>query len=204
MRTRRMTAALAGVLLGGIVLSACGGGASDTGRETSQASSPAAGSSNRSAGPADGGADRTAAADGDTCATADLAFGYGPDSGAQSPDSPGAVVVKLTNRGASDCVMNGFPGVDLHTDHGVLTVPRTKQTPRQVTLEPGGSTLFDILYMPSDPGSSTGTKVSTMVITPPNETHSHSMPWEYQSILVTNGEGSLDAYPAVGPVGTDS
>ena len=96
--------------------------------------------------------------------------------------------------------MNGFPGVDLHTNYGVVSVPRTKRTPTPVTLVPGASTLFDIDYMPSDGGGS-GIKVSTMVITPPNETHSHSMPWEYQALLVTNGEGSTAAYPSVGPIG---
>lgn len=135
-----------------------------------------------------------------TCLTSNLGFGYGPDSGAQSVGSPGAVVVKLTNRGSSTCAMKGFPGVDLETDSGVISVPRTKHSPVQVTLKPGGSTVFALNYMPNTSGG-TGIEVSTMVITPPNETHSHSMPWEYQSLPVTNGEGSAAAYPNVDPVG---
>ncbi|MEV6006104.1 DUF4232 domain-containing protein [Streptomyces sp. NPDC051976] len=135
-----------------------------------------------------------------TCLTAHLGFGYGPDSGAQSVGSPGAVVIKLTNKGTSTCVMDGFPGVDLHTNYGVISVPRTKRAHHQVTLKPGASTLFDLNYMPNSSGG-TGVKVSTMVITPPNETHSHSMPWEYQTLPVTNGTGKAAAYPNVDPIG---
>jgi len=126
----------------------------------------------------------------DACTTAQLAFGIGPDSGPQSVgDTTAAEVVKLTNTGSASCAMHGFPGVDLKTNAGTLSVPRSKQVAELVTLKPGASALFNINYTVNNTGGS-GVRVDTMVITPPNETHSHTLAWNQGTLPVTDGSGS--------------
>ena len=125
------------------------------------------------------------------CATANLGFSIGPDSGPQSVgDTTAAEVVKLTNKGGSSCAMDGFPGVDLRTNYGTISVPRSKQAPQLVTLSPGASALFDIDYTVNNTGGS-GVRVETMVITPPNETHSATLAWSVGTLPVTDGSGSM-------------
>jgi len=124
------------------------------------------------------------------CTTAHLAFGIGPDSGPQTvTDTTAAEVVKLTNTGSASCAMRGFPGVDLRTNAGTISVQRSRQTPRLVTLAPGDSALFDIDYPVNNTGGS-GVRVETMVITPPNETHSHLLAWNLGTLPATDGPGS--------------
>ena len=126
----------------------------------------------------------------DACTTAHLAFGIGPDSGPQTvTDTTAAEVVKLTNTGSASCAMRGFPGVDLRTNAGTISVQRSRQTPRLVTLAPGDSALFDIDYPVNNTGGS-GVRVETMVITPPNETHSHLLAWNLGTLPATDGPGS--------------
>lgn len=122
------------------------------------------------------------------CRTADLSFGFGPDSGPQTVgDTTAPEVVKLTNTRSSACAMYGFPGVDLITSYGRISVPRSGQSPRRVVLQPGQSAVFDVIY-PVNNDNGSGIRVTSMVITLPNETHSHTLAW---------GEGTL-------PVGAGS
>ena len=133
------------------------------------------------------------------CTTAHLAFGIGPDSGPQSVgDTTAAEVVKLTNRGSASCAMRGFPGVDLKTNAGTLSVPRSGKAPQLVTLAPGASALFDINYTVNNTGGS-GVRVETMVITPPNETHSSTLAWDQGTLPVTDGSGSFITVDPVVP-----
>jgi hypothetical protein len=116
------------------------------------------------------------------CRTADLSFGYGPDSGPQVVgDTTAPEVVKLTNTRSSACAMYGFPGVDLITNYGRISVPRSGQSPRRVVLQPGQSAVFDVIY-PVNTDNGSGIRVTSMVITLPNETHSRTLAW---------GEGTL-------------
>ncbi len=133
------------------------------------------------------------------CTTAHLGFGIGPDSGPQAVgDTTAAEVVKLTNNGSASCSMHGFPGVDLKTNYGTVPVARAKQTPQTVTLAPGASALFSINYPVNNTGG-TGVGVESMVITPPNETHSYTLTWSEGSLPVTDGSGgpTLDVTPVV-------
>ena len=131
------------------------------------------------------------------CSTANLGFAIGPDSGPQSVgDTTAAEVVKLTNKGSASCALRGFPGVDLKTNAGTLSVPRSGKAPKLVTLAPGASALFDINYTVNNTGGS-GVRVETMVITPPNETHSHTLAWDQGTLPATDGSGS---FITVGPV----
>lgn len=125
------------------------------------------------------------------CTTAHLGFGIGPDSGPQAVgDTTAAEVVKLTNNGSASCTMRGFPGVDLKTNAGTFSVPRAKQSPQTVTLAPGASALFSIDYTVNNTGGS-GVRVDSMVITPPNETHSYTLAWNQGTLPVTDGSGSF-------------
>ena len=49
------------------------------------------------------------------------------------------------------------------------------------------------------PGSGRQLDVKTIVITPPNETHSTDVPWEFQPVLLQDGATHPATY--VGPVG---
>ncbi|QMU67486.1 DUF4232 domain-containing protein [Streptacidiphilus sp. P02-A3a] len=132
------------------------------------------------------------------CTTAHLGFAIGPDSGPQAVgDTSAAEVVKLTNNGGSSCVMHGFPGVDLKTNYGTVAVARAEQTPRTITVAPGASALFSIDYPVNNTGGS-GVRVDSMVITPPNETHSYTLAWNQGTLPATDGSGpSLDVTPVV-------
>jgi hypothetical protein len=133
------------------------------------------------------------------CDTANLGFSIGPGSGEQAADKPLAYeVVKLTNKGGSACAMFGFPGVDLKTNYGTVSVPRGSQTPKLVTLEPGAAALFSIGYPVNNSGG-TGVTVESMVITPPNETHSATLAWSEGTLPVTDGSAPslLKVYPVV-------
>jgi hypothetical protein len=125
-----------------------------------------------------------------SCLTSNLGFTDGPDNGPQSAgDTSAARVVKLTNKGSASCTLYGFPGVDLKTNYGTMSVPRSKKSSQRVTLAPGGTALINIVY-PVNNGGGSGVKVESMVITPPGETHSHTMAWEAGSLPVTDGSGA--------------
>ena len=157
---------------------------------TNAPSAAPTGGSGSGSGSGSGGGSAPQAASLAACTTAQLAFGIGPDSGPQSVgDTTAAEVVKLTNTGSASCAMHGFPGVDLKTNAGTLSVPRSKQVAALVTLKPGASALFNINYTVNNTGGS-GVRVDTMVITPPNETHSHTLAWNQGTLPVTDGSGS--------------
>lgn len=137
------------------------------------------------------------------CHTADLSFSVAPGSGAQSVGSQGPVIIDMTNNGPSSCTMNGYPGVDLVAGDGQTwsLVRQTSVAPHAVTVRPGASTSFVITYLPYTPGSGQAFDVKTIVITPPNETTSVRIPWEFQPVLLQDGATHPGTY--VGPVGAE-
>jgi hypothetical protein len=135
------------------------------------------------------------------CHTANLSFSYGPDSGAQSVGSPGAINIKMTNKGSATCSMKGYPGLDLVG--GGITWSLDRQTayqPHTVSVKPGGSTSFTFTYMPYG-SSGKQMDVKTIVITPPNETHSVDMTWDYQPVKYEDDFHYPNPTAGVGPVG---
>lgn len=140
-------------------------------------------------------------ADGTRCRTAQLAFAVAPGSGAQSKGAQGAVTVTLTNKGAKSCVMKGYPGVDLVGGPTRWSLTRqTSESRSTVTVRPGATTTFVIFYLPFDKGDGQEFRPKSIVITPPDETHSHSLPWTYSSVLLQDGATRPGTY--VGPVGS--
>lgn len=137
---------------------------------------------------------------GQHCRTADLSLAVAAGSGAQSVGSAGPVIIKMTNHGSGSCTMKGYPGVDLVGGGQKWSLSRqTSAAPHAVTLARGASTSFTITYMPFSPGSGQQLDVKTIVITPPNETHSTDVPWEFQPVLLQDGATHPATY--VGPVG---
>ncbi len=133
------------------------------------------------------------------CRAANVAFGYGPDSGSQVVGAQGFLHIKLTNTGSATCVMRGYPGVDLKSGNQTWSLLRSKAALKTVTLKHGQSTTFDIAYLPWVKGSGTAFKVTSMLVTLPNDTTSHRMAWDWQPVLYQGGA----TYPGtwVGPVG---
>ncbi|MGP3985831.1 DUF4232 domain-containing protein [Streptomyces sp. 3N207] len=207
MRAHKLTlAALA--LAAGLSLTAC------QGNEDSNASTNTSGSSSSSSGGTSGGgsaSDKNATNTGDDskapetapgtgngqintgpCKTADL--GFGTSNGM----ADGTLIVSLTNTGGDACSLKGFPGVDLRTKYSSkpLSAQRSNLPARAVTLKSGEATRFTLHYPPNNTGG-TGVRVSSIVVTPPNETHSKKL----RASITLPVKGS-DQQITVDPVGT--
>jgi hypothetical protein len=167
-------------------------GASTAAENTSPATvaaSPAAPGSNQSSG---GGSGST----GGQCLTSGLSV----TATAVAGRSEAQVDVTFTNKGGSSCSLYGYPGVDLQTNVGANPVQRKSGASRtKVTLAPGQHTVAVIEYPVNNSGG-TGIGVTSMVVTPPSETHSVTIPWPGGSLPVTDGS---DPRPMdVSPVGS--
>ncbi|MEU9197205.1 DUF4232 domain-containing protein [Streptomyces hundungensis] len=135
------------------------------------------------------------------CPTSQLGFAVAPGSGAQTRGSQGVITIELTNKGAKPCAMKGYPGVDLVGGSTKWSLPRgTSETPRTVTVHPGATTTFTLFYLPFHQGDGKEFKPRSLVITPPNETHAHTLPWEFSSVLLQDGATHPGTY--IGPVGS--
>ncbi|WP_159047664.1 DUF4232 domain-containing protein [Streptomyces sp. WM6378] len=219
LRLRTAPMAAIAVIAAGLTLTACGsdnGGsgkvATDTPSSTAPGSTGAASSSTGgdggrtmapSGGSTGGGTDAGTGTDAGAghCLTSQLAFAVAPGSGAQSQGSQGAVTITLTNKGAKSCVMKGYPGVDLVGGPTRWPLTRgTAETPKTVTVRPNATTTFNIFYLPFNKGDGQEFKPKSIVITPPDETHSHTLPWEFSSVLLQDGATHPGTY--ISPVGS--
>ncbi|WP_328914969.1 MULTISPECIES: DUF4232 domain-containing protein [unclassified Streptomyces] len=137
-----------------------------------------------------GSSDGSGTADGGVCQTAHLSFtsSFGM--------AEGEVLINLTNTGAGACTMHGFPGVDLKGRYGTVSAERSHVTAPDVTLRSGEATRFTLHFPPNNSGGS-GVTFTSLVVTPPNETHSHTMAL---SINIPAGDGSGPTI-TVDPVG---
>lgn len=87
--------------------------------------------------------------------------------------------------------MDGFPGVDLAgaangQQNFTWSLERSSASYSQVTLRPGGTAHFDLVYLPGAANGSTDITVAKMVITPPNGYTQAEMTWN-QSVLLQDG-----------------
>ncbi|MGK5639098.1 DUF4232 domain-containing protein [Streptomyces sp. URMC 126] len=131
------------------------------------------------------------------CRTADLQITAKDDT--IDGDPARTVVVQLKNRSGHSCTISGYAGVDLKTSAGNLSAKRSGQAGASSTLKPGQSTAFGITYPANDSGGS-GVRVTGLLVTPPSETHTVSLPWPGAATLpVTDGSGSP---VKVGPIGS--
>jgi len=122
------------------------------------------------------------------CQVANLRLALGAKSGSSSQMTQ---AVDLTNKGSAACTMNGFPGVDLvgaangKQDYS-WSLQRQSASYSRVTVAPGGTAHFNLIYLPNIAGDGTDFKVTTLVITPPN-TFSHAgLAW-LQAVLLQEG-----------------
>ncbi|MGA5443706.1 DUF4232 domain-containing protein [Streptomyces griseoincarnatus] len=114
-------------------------------------------------------------------------------------DTVGTVAVEFTNGGGRDCTLTGYAGVDLKTNAGSLSAERTGEKAPSVVLKDGKSVWFAVTYPVNDSGGS-GTRVTGLVVTPPNETKSVTLAWPgTASLPVTDGSGTP---VQVGPIGS--
>ncbi|MFH8734199.1 MULTISPECIES: DUF4232 domain-containing protein [unclassified Streptomyces] len=159
-----------------------GGSSASTGNGTSTAGSDAStgGSSNGGSGTGTG-----------ACQTSHLAFS---SSGGMAE---GTLVVNLKNTGSATCTLKGFPGADLKGKDGTVSAERSKLAPPSVSVKPGEETRFTLHYPSNDSGGS-GVTFTSLVVTPPNETHSHTLPVTI-NVPATDGSGPAIT---VDPVGT--
>ncbi|MEV6115476.1 DUF4232 domain-containing protein [Streptomyces sp. NPDC052109] len=125
------------------------------------------------------------------CTTSHLAFSA---SGAMAE---GELIVNLRNTGSAACTLKGFPGVDLKSKDGSVSAGRSKLAAPLVSLKPGEETRFTLHY-PRNTSGGSGETFTSLVVTPPNETHSHTVPVSI-NVPVSDGSGAV---VLVDPVGT--
>lgn len=113
-------------------------------------------------------------------------------------DPDGTVTVQLTNRGSRSCTLSGYAGVDLKTNAGSLSARRTGKSTGPDVLKAGQTTYFGVYY-PINKSGGSGVRVTGLLVTPPNETKTVTLPWPGgASLPVTEGGGSQ---VKVGPMG---
>ncbi|MET9618997.1 DUF4232 domain-containing protein [Kitasatospora indigofera] len=157
-----------------------------------------------SSGPGKGSTPPTAAPAGSTadgkstkCRTADLTITAADRT--ISGDADNTVVVELKNHSGKDCTLSGYAGVDLKTSAGTLSAKRSGEPVVTGVVKNGKSTYFGIIY-PANTSGGSGVRITGLVVTPPDETQSVTLPWPGTgSLPVTEGSGSP---VKVGPIGS--
>lgn len=207
MRVQKLSLA-AVALAAGLSLTACSGGddASASSKDSSAASSSSSSDSDQAGGnraseetSTESGEDTAAAsktmtaAGSATCKTSQLAMSVSGGMG------EGDRLVNLKNTGDSTCTIKGFPGVDLKIDSepGGISAERSDLDAPAVKVKPGAETRFTLHTPRNDTGGS-GVDVTRMVVTPPNETHSKTLPVRIN--LPVSDEATSEV--RVDPVGT--
>ncbi|MFJ5924650.1 DUF4232 domain-containing protein [Kitasatospora sp. NPDC092948] len=116
------------------------------------------------------------------CTAADLRATVAAGSVVTASDGPVVERIELANRSAATCTMHGFPGVDLVSDGTTWSLPRARaEQARTVTLPPGGTAYVLIDYLPYRGRGQRGQsefKVTSMVLTPPDDTGQLTVHWE--------------------------
>ncbi|MFG2721176.1 DUF4232 domain-containing protein [Streptomyces sp. NPDC048416] len=114
-------------------------------------------------------------------------------------DAERTVAVEFNNTSGHDCMVSGFAGVDLKTNSGSLSAKRTGASATPYTLKNGKSVYFGITYPANDSGGS-GVRITGLVVTPPGETKSATLPWPGAASLPVTEDGGSQV--KVGPMGS--
>jgi hypothetical protein len=179
-------------LTAGLALAACSSGSSSSApapaspATTAAAGTPAASTAAASTPAATGTATGSPAAAAGNCQPTSLRFALGAHSGTSQVTQ----AIDMTNAGSSPCTMDGFAGVNLVGGARGQTgyqwpLDRSTTSYSPVTLQPGGTAHFDLVYLPAEAGD-TVIDVTKIVITPPNDYSSADLPWS-ESILLQDG-----------------
>jgi len=189
---------LAVAVAAGLSLTACNGddssaqGSGDSSASAGQKSDTGTGAPDGSGEiGASGGTDAGGGASSDSCKTSQLGFSSSHGM------AEGSLLVNLKNTGSATCTLQGFPGVDLKSKDGSVSAERSDLTPEKVSVKPGEETRFTLTYPPNTSGG-TGASFTSLSVTPPGETHSHSLP---VSINVPASDSTTSAIK-VDPVGS--
>jgi hypothetical protein len=119
------------------------------------------------------------------CAEAQLRYSLG---GRYGSPAQRIQVVRLTNRGWSACTLTGFPGVELvgkalGTRNYRWSLDWQRAHYATVTLRPGRTAHFDLIYLPFASGDGIDIAVREIVITPPNDFRHAALTWHQQVLL---------------------
>ncbi|MBO8195535.1 DUF4232 domain-containing protein [Streptomyces oryzae] len=173
--------------------SSSGSGGEDAEDDGAQPGSSETGGASSSGGEADSGANGGSGPGGPgvgPCKTSGLAFSTAHGM------AEGSLLVHLRNTGSTTCTLQGFPGVDLTGKDGSLHAGRNNAAPPTVSLSPSEETRFTLNYPVNDTGGS-GVTMTGLVVTPPNETQSKTLPVRI-NLPVTDGTSSSITVSPVG------
>lgn len=155
------------------------GGKSGSG-DSGSSDSPDSGSKGADPGSADSGS-----ASSTMCKTSNLEI-----SAEHGISDEGMELIHFKNVGSSSCMMHGFAGVDLKNGSDTVSVSRYKGSDvPTVTLAPGERNEA-VMYYPFNNSGGSGYTFTTMVVTPPNETHSASIGVSVNIPLDNPGQGA--------------
>ena len=179
---RRVISLIGGVCLGGLVLAACSSGSStSTTVTTTTTTTPTTAPTTTST--TAGHATSTTAAGTTQCTNNNLAASIYGSSGAAGTIE---TTVALKNTSASNCTLNGYPGLGMTGSNGAsltTTVVRkgnynfTAMAPTEVIISSGQSVYFNMGYSDVPTGSATSCPAAAnLVITPPNAYTSMTTP----------------------------
>ncbi|MEV8564937.1 DUF4232 domain-containing protein [Streptomyces sp. NPDC051322] len=125
------------------------------------------------------------------CHTGELRYSWGgPHGGApdMEADYQQIASIRLTNSGGRTCTLHGFPGVRLISTSGTAwDLHRSSVKPSTITLHPGDDTAMvamDILPLPSTMKGPKPFRVSTVLLTPPDETTHVTLKWPYGGAIL--------------------
>lgn len=187
MKLHRTAALATGLAAAGLAVVGCSPSAS-TPASSAVTAAPAgstatAGSATRAAQSAGPASSQQAPAAGATCQAAQLSYALGALTGT----SQRTQVVDLTNKGSAACTLQGFPGVDLHgaangQQDFTWSLVRQSAAYSAVTLAPGQTGHFSLIYLPGTPAS-TDITVFKLVITPPNAYTQAELTWNQSVVL---------------------
>ena len=190
MKLHRTAAVATGLAAAGLAVVGCSPSSSTPASSTVTASpagsTAATGSAARAAQSARPASSQAVQAAGGTCQAAQLSYTLGALTGT----SQRTQVVDLTNKGSSACTLQGFPGVDLHgaangQQDFTWSLVRQSASYSAVTLQPGQTGHFSLIYLPGT-SASTDMTVSKLVITPPNAYTQGQLIWS-QSVVLQDG-----------------
>ncbi|MFC8128198.1 DUF4232 domain-containing protein [Streptomyces sp. NPDC057302] len=202
--TRKAVAAVVG-LVAALSLTACNG--DDTGVADSKTTAPATSADKGGEGTSggDGSTQGTAAGTGDNdtangktgiCRTDELEVSATDNT---TDKTEGIVTVVFKNGGGRDCTVKGYAGVDLTASTGdTLSVDRNGESPMPGVLKDGESAAFNITFPYNNTGGS-GVRITSLVVTPPNETKHVTVDWPAGTLPASDGEGATKL--EISPVG---
>ncbi|MWA12093.1 DUF4232 domain-containing protein [Streptomyces sp. BA2] len=205
--TRKAVAAVIG-LVAALSLTACNGD-DNASADTSSPSASAdkdSGNGDTGTGASSGGGEAsqgTAAGTGDNsngkvgiCRTDELEVNATDNT---TDKTEGVVTVVFKNGGGRDCAIKGFAGVDLTASTGdTLSVNRNGEQPVPGVLKDGDSAAFNITFPYNNSGGS-GVRITSLVVTPPDETKHVTLDWPAGTLPVSDGEGAVKL--EISPVG---